>query len=82
MADRKLIKKHNAIKYMYERKYELDKQFEFTWPKRKDDFEAYLNILLNVLDEAFNIAEQPRIKGHEGLVYRPENKKKKTEEDE
>ena len=83
MADRKLIKKHNAIKYMYERKYELDKQFEFTWPKRKDDFEAYLNILLNVLDEAFNIAEQPRIKGHDGLVYRPEDKKKKkTEEDE
>jgi len=75
-------KEHNAIKYLYQRKYDLDKQFSFTWPKKKEDFEAYLNIILHVLDEAFTIADHPRIKGHEGLVYRPENKKKKTVEDE
>lgn len=75
-------KDHNAIKYLYQSKYDLDKQFNFTWPRRKDDLEAYMNILINVVEKTVDIAEHPRIKGHEGLVYRPENKKKKTEEDE
>jgi len=76
-------KEHNAIKFLYEKKYEVDKQFGFTWPILKTDVEAYANILMNTIDKTVDMAEHPRIEGHTGLIYRPESKKKKTpEEDE
>jgi len=75
-------KEHNAIKFLYEKKYEVDKQFRFTWPILKTDVEAYANILMNTIDKAVDIAEHPRIEGHRGLIYRPESKKKKTPEEE
>lgn len=63
------FKERNAIYTLYSEKYELDKQFSFRWPRLKDDLEAYLNAILVSVDNAFNEAQVPKIKGHEGLVY-------------
>lgn len=73
---------HNAIRFLYEKKYELDKQFGFRWPRLKEDIEAYANILMNTVEQAVDMANHPRIIGHTGLVYIPESKKKKVPSEE
>jgi hypothetical protein len=55
----------NAIKQLYQKKYELDKRHDFRVPKLKTDIEAYLHLLLDSVDEAFDTANVVRYKGHE-----------------
>jgi len=76
-------KDHAAIQELYKKLYNLDKQFDFRWPRLKDDLEAYLNILLVIVNDALKKANVKRVVGHKGIVYIPDayNKSKKKESD-
>jgi hypothetical protein len=69
----------NAIKNLYLKKYSLDKQFQFKIPRLKLDMEAYLNILLRIVDEAFDEGVVVKYKGHE-LKWPSRNDKEEPSE--
>jgi hypothetical protein len=69
----------NAIKNLYLKKYALDKQFEFRIPRLKLDIEAYLNVLLRIMDEAFDEGAVVKYKGHE-LKWPTRSDKEETDE--
>ena len=54
----------NAVTTLYLKKYALDKTYAFKIPRLKVDLEAYLNRLLAVLDEAFEIGNVVKYSGH------------------
>lgn len=58
-------KEKNAIKHLYNGIYELDKSFDFKYPRLKPDMEKYLSEVMNLLDESFNIAGVNKVIGHE-----------------
>jgi len=69
----------NAMRMLYQKKYELDKDFDFRVPRLKPDLHAYLHRLLNAVEEAFVTANVTKIKGHElkfpsDRVYEKEGK--------
>lgn len=55
----------NAVKNMYYKKYQLDKDFGFKVPRLKTDLEAYLHRLLNAVEEALDEAKVTKYKGHQ-----------------
>lgn len=55
----------NAIKNLYLKKYELDKRNSFKVPRLKTDIEAYLHLLLNALEDAFDEGKVVKYKGHD-----------------
>jgi len=56
----------NALRQLYQRKYELDKDFSFKVPRLKTDLHAYLHRLLNAVEEAFTTSNDVvKYKGHE-----------------
>ena len=55
----------NAIKNLYLKKYHLDKQNAFKVPRLKTDIEAYLHLLLDAVDNAFEEANVVKYSGHE-----------------
>lgn len=57
-------KHNNAIKHLYNELYELDKSYDFTYPRLKPDFEDYLGKLRKIVDDSLDIAEVKRITGH------------------
>ena len=59
----------NAIKNLYKRKYEIDKQNSFRIPKLKTDIEAYLHLLLDAVNAAFDEGNVVKYKGHELKWY-------------
>lgn len=65
MTIRKDHSAKNAVKILYSKKYELDKDFEFRVPKLKTDIEAYLHRLLDAVEEAFTEAKVVKYSGHE-----------------
>jgi len=65
MSIRKDHSAKNAIKQLYQKKYELDKRYDFRIPKLKTDIEAYLHILLDSVDDAFEIGKIVKYTGHE-----------------
>jgi len=64
MGIRKDHSAKNAIRHLYQKKYELDKNWEFKVPRLKTDIEAYLHILLDSVEEAFEIGKIVKYKGH------------------
>jgi hypothetical protein len=64
-----LIKKDysakNAIKNLYLRKYQIDKQNSFKVPRLKIDIEAYLHLLLDAVENAFEEGNVIKYSGHE-----------------
>ena len=54
-----------AMKHLYMRKYNLDKNWDFKVPRLKVDIEAYLHILLDSIEEAFEIGNVVKYSGHE-----------------
>ena len=66
--------KHNALKILYQKKYELDKQWDFKYPRLKNDLEAYVNVLAQIIEEAFETGQINKIKGHE-MRYRKRDEK-------
>jgi hypothetical protein len=60
-------KNYNAIKTLYDKIYNLDRQWEFKHPStmKKLDLQAYMNVLLQAINEAIDTAKISRIKGHE-----------------
>jgi len=54
----------NAMKILYTKKYQLDKDFGFRVPKLKVDLEAYLHRLLDSVEEAFETANIVKYSGH------------------
>lgn len=66
-------KEKNAIKNLYDGIYELDKSFNFKYPKLKPDLEKYLKEVNRLLVEAFDTAQINRIKGHELKVQDDKN---------
>ena len=65
MAIKKNHSHKNAIKQLYQKKYELDKDFKFKVPRLKTDLHAYLHRLLNAVEEAFETSRVVKYKGHE-----------------
>ena len=59
----------NAIKNLYKKKYEIDKQNSFRIPKLKTDIEAYLHLLIDAVDAAFEEGNVVKYKGHELKWY-------------
>ena len=55
----------NAMKALYLKKYEIDKDFAFKVPRLKVDIEAYLHRILGSVEEAFEMAKVVKYKGHE-----------------
>jgi len=55
----------NAMKHLYMRKYNLDKNWDFKVPRLKTDIEAYLHLLLDSIEEAFEIGKVVKYSGHE-----------------
>ena len=80
MAVHKDYSAKNAIKNLYLKKYGLDKQFEFRLPRLKLDMEAYLNILLKIVGEAFDEGAVVKYKGHE-LKWPSRNDNKEETDD-
>ena len=54
----------NAMRALYLKKYELDRRHDFRLPRLKVDVDAYLNILLQAVDAAFDEANVVKFKGH------------------
>lgn len=69
----------NAIKNLYLKKYALDKDFEFRIPRLKVDMEAYLNRLLQAVEEAFEEGNVVKYSGHE-LKWPTRNDKEETDD--
>jgi len=59
----------NAIKNLYKRKYQIDKQNSFRIPKLKTDIEAYLHLLIDAVEAAFKEGNVVKYKGHELKWY-------------
>ena len=55
----------NALKILYQKKYELDKDNEFKVPRLKVDIEAYLHRLLDAVEGAFETGSVVKYSGHE-----------------
>ena len=63
MTDQRLA--YNAVKVMYSKTYELDKEFNFRIPQTKKDLQVYVNKLRAILEEAFDTAQVNKMVGHE-----------------
>lgn len=74
-------KAHNAIKYMYEELYKLDKNSGFKWPTRKNDLELYSRHLRSIVEDALHIADAVTYKGHD-LKLKKETKSTTTNNEE
>lgn len=56
---------YNAVKIMYNKTYELDKEFNFRIPQTKKELQVYVNKLRAILEEAFDTAQVNKMAGHE-----------------
>ena len=69
----------NAIKNLYLRKYQIDKQNSFKVPRLKTDIEAYLHLLLDAVEGAFEEGNVIKYSGHE-LKWPSRNDKDETDD--
>lgn len=69
----------NAIKNLYLRKYAIDKQNSFRVPRLKVDLEAYLHLLLDALEVAFEEGNVIKYSGHE-LKWPSRNDKEESDD--
>ena len=79
MGIRKDYTAKNALKNLYQRKYAIDKQNSFKISKLKTDVEAYLHLLLDALEEAFDEGNIVRYSGHE-LKWQRRNEKEESDD--
>jgi S-adenosylmethionine/arginine decarboxylase-like enzyme len=68
---------HNAIKYLNQHVYALDKEFGFKMPQRKQELQAYTNRLRSLFEDAIHIAGVNKVIGHE-FDFKPESTSKNT----
>ena len=64
---------HKAMRILYSKIYDLDKEFSFRLPQKKADMQKYTTKMRNIVEEALDIADISKIVGHEFDMNPPQS---------